>query len=140
MISNRATVGALPGTVRDARVDVKRVASAPRPHSHSPRSSLVRARPRAQGSEVVGSSPTGVAISFSLAEKQPFAMSGQLAEIVRGLRFLFSRIICGFQCPPRTPTDRLEAFGSVVRLPLHGQQQTMRRLDWLSINEGQFVQ
>jgi hypothetical protein len=48
---------------------------------------------------------------------QPFAMSGQLAFARIGERFSFS---IGFKkSPPRTPTDRLEAFGSVVRLPLH---------------------
>lgn len=53
---------------------------------------------------------------------QPFAMSGQLASAVTGVRIFLSGLIGRDKYPPRTPTDRLEAFGSVVRLPLHVNQ------------------
>jgi len=93
--SNRATVGAPPGTVRDRAGAVEFNYSGPaRPHYY-----------------------------------QPFAMSGQLAEIVRGLRTFISRALSScvdvLKPHPSKTAYRLPVIAVACCSRRHGSNQTM---------------
>ena len=74
----------------------------------------------------VGFEPRPRDLSSNLS--QPFAMSGQLAGVISGVRIFFSRFISAFQNSPRERTKALGGISGVSRFASHDGHKSMRSL------------